>query len=585
MALLQALTIGLVALVLAPGWLFYFDVTPKIAILLAGAAFAMFAPGGAPRRFSLLIAASVVSLAVSTALSANPALSLYGTNWRRFGAVTQAAVLLLAWSVAKHCAGDPARVRIVLRGVSIASALAGTYGIAQYFGWDPLLPAAAYHIGEGEWTIVRPPGTLGYVSYFANWMTIAAFLAMSLTRLETTAPWRAAAIASAAISTIAMLLSGTRAAMLGLLAGVVMWQWARGFRISRRGAAMVCALLLGATAFYFSPAGWPMRSRARWFAEDPWGGGRLPLWRDSLRMAAHRLPFGYGLEVFTAAFPQHESRDLARRLPDYSYESPHNALLDALVSQGVPGLLLLAAFCAAGIRAALAKQHAWLAAAIAAALVTHQFAVFTAPVAALFYITIAMACALCSPSTTARLIYWPAPVAIALLYCAARYTAADLLLARAKQSLDRGETRAASAQYDQYSRLRFPGSSADLWFSRALFDAAQKRGDATAFAHAGGVAVAATRTVEDPFNAWYSEAQFAAARNDIAQTEHSLRAAIAARPTWFKPHWTLAQVLRLAGRLEEAEREAALAVDLNGGRHPEVARTLEEIRAARAARR
>jgi hypothetical protein len=57
-----------------------------------------------------------------------------------------------------------------------------------------------------------------------------------------------------------------------------------------------------------------------------------------------------------------------------------------------------------------------------------------------------------------------------------------------------------------------------------------------------------------------------------------LRAAIAAKPAWFKSHWMLAQVLRLEGRTEEALREAALAAELNGGKNPEVTRTLEEIR-------
>ena len=38
MALLQAIAIGLIALILKPGQLFYFDVTPKVAILLVGTA-------------------------------------------------------------------------------------------------------------------------------------------------------------------------------------------------------------------------------------------------------------------------------------------------------------------------------------------------------------------------------------------------------------------------------------------------------------------------------------------------------------------------------------------------------------------
>jgi hypothetical protein len=45
----------------------------------------------------------------------------------------------------------------------------------------------------------------------------------------------------------------------------------------------------------------------------------------------------------------------------------------------------------------------------------------------------------------------------------------------------------------------------------------------------------------------------------------------------------LAQLLRLEGRLREAEAEAGLGADLNGGKNPEVARTLAEIQAQRGA--
>jgi hypothetical protein len=45
----------------------------------------------------------------------------------------------------------------------------------------------------------------------------------------------------------------------------------------------------------------------------------------------------------------------------------------------------------------------------------------------------------------------------------------------------------------------------------------------------------------------------------------------------------LAQVLQAASRLKEAEAEAALAVALDGGKHPEVTSTLDRIRALGAA--
>ena len=156
MALLQAVLVGLVALIVAPGSLFYFDVTPKWSCCWPAAALLLVRPRASPPKTSRCSArCSRVSLALSTAFSANPALSLFGTNWRRYGAVAQAslsAVRLAGRAAARapcHC----------LRGISVAAAITALYGIAQYFGWDPFLPAAAYHIGEGVWTIVRPPGT------------------------------------------------------------------------------------------------------------------------------------------------------------------------------------------------------------------------------------------------------------------------------------------------------------------------------------------------------------------------------------------------------------------------------------------
>jgi len=88
----------------------------------------------------------------------------------------------------------------------------------------------------------------------------------------------------------------------------------------------------------------------------------------------------------------------------------------------------------------------------------------------------------------------------------------------------------------------------------------------------------ATRTAEDPFNAWYSLSSIRAMQNNAVGTEECLRAAIAAHPTWFKPHWTLAQVLGLESRRDEALKEAERAADLDGGKHLEVARTLQELR-------
>src|SRR5262249_51378100 len=146
------------------------------------------------------------------------------------------------------------------------------------------------------------------------------------------------------------------------------------------------------------------------------------------------------------------------------------------------------------------------------------------------------------------------PLAAGLVYCAVRLVAADHALAVAKRAIDSGQPRAAATHYARFTRWRFPGTSSGPWCLRALLDLSQKAPDATlklkAVVQAGAAAIAATQTAEDPFNAWYNEAAFDAARNDAAGAERSLRAAIATRPNWFKPHWALAQLLRLEGRQE-----------------------------------
>jgi Tfp pilus assembly protein PilF len=89
--------------------------------------------------------------------------------------------------------------------------------------------------------------------------------------------------------------------------------------------------------------------------------------------------------------------------------------------------------------------------------------------------------------------------------------------------------------------------------------------------------IAATRTSEDRENAWYNLATLFAANNDAASVERSLRNAIAWAPNWFKPHWTLAQLLELGNRHNQALAEAAKALQLDAGHDPEVTETWKQL--------
>src|ERR1017187_6230370 len=234
-----AVAVAAIALILAPGLTFSFDIAPKLIVLFLASALAAFPLRRS--RFLYLLILTALWLAVSSLLSARPALSLYGSGRRRYGALAQLAVLLLAWSIY----GQARRIGIFLRVVTAAGLLTALYGIAQYLGWDPLLPPAVYHIGEGVWTIVRPPSTLGYASYFATWLLFVIFWSLALPGKFTKV------ILLAAI--VALLLTGTRAAILGLLAGGAVWCYWRGFRLSRRTLGVRLLVLVAGVVFYFSP--------------------------------------------------------------------------------------------------------------------------------------------------------------------------------------------------------------------------------------------------------------------------------------------------------------------------------------------
>ena len=593
MALLLAIALAAVPLAIAPGWLFYFDITPKAAIVAAVAAIGLLTwrRVSVDRSFGLLIAAQAASLALAAALSANPALSAAGGNWRRFGLVSHGAVLVVALMAAGYTSGDPGRIRFLLRVIAAAGIPVSLYAILQYFGWDPFLPSASYHVGEGMWTIVRPPGTLGRANYLATYLLYVVFAGLALAGLEASGHWRRAGAAACALGVGAIVLSGTRGAILGLAIGAcVFYVWQRP-RFSRRGLAAGLAALAASAAFYFSPAGLPLRARTRWYEEDPRGGPRLGLWRDSLRMSLQRPWAGFGLETFASNYPRFESEETARTYPDMYQESPHNVYLDALTGQGVSGLAVMLGLTVWGfwrnwhLRGSLGRLAAALGASLAAGLCSLQFLVFTVPTALYFYVTLAML----SEASAAweaggrKILLWAGPPAALLLAAyAVQQVSADVILARVRRELNAGRPGEAMRLYSQERRWQLPGTGSDLWFSRALPAAAGASNDLRLRLEvqnqAFEAAIRAVSTAEDKQNAWYNLAMMFAARNDVAQTERSLREAIVQAPYWFKPHWVLAQLLFRTGRGEEAEREASAAARLNGGKNPEVEESLRQVR-------
>jgi O-antigen ligase len=603
MNILVPLIVSLVPLVISPGLLLHFDTTPKLAILIYGVSILLlfFRAGRSSlarvwkswtgRCFCVVLGLQLISLTISTLLSVDTFLSLNGSEWRGSGLYTWIAlvVFIVMTSAWFHKSQN---LSLALRWCVPTGSLIAIYTIAQYFGWDPFLPAAAYHAGEGLYTIVRPPGTLGHADYLASFLIYAVFASIALSRVPGPAWQKAASRSAALLACAAIVLTGTRSGLLGLAAGMTIflicnWRQSRRLHV----AATFIAVLLGATAFVLSPAGAKLRARAHWSMEDPLGGARPLLWRDAMRMIATRPAGGFGPETFVREFPRFQSIELARAYPDFFHESPHNILLDAVASQGVAGgIILVTAWCIAlycGIKA-WRNQHPLaspLLAGSVAMLVSHQFTVFVPATALMFFLLQAMLVGIAQDSSSDPAVDWhptaawsyaavASILAGALAVHATQLVVADRALAIARERIEAGDVTEARHAHETAMRWSPVGGQAELHYSRAMTDLAGKLTTAEqrkeAWREALAAGVRAVSDSEQRANAWYSLAMLFAAHNDQKSVERCLRNTIAWAPNWFKPHWALAQLLEIDHRYQEAVGEAATAVDRNGWKHPEV---------------
>ena len=551
-------------LLLAPGVAFSFDVTPKTAIVLLAAALCLAFPSGAwpglraawrerfGRWFLILLGLRGLGLVAATALSQNPGVSFAGSRWRQLGLPAELALTALAAAALGYVWGRPERRRALLDWVAAVSIPVSAYAILQYFGIDPLLPRELYYAGQEEWAVVRPPSTFGHAGYFATWAAPAVFLAWW--RATEAKGWRQAlAVTAAGLLVIAIVLSGTRGALIGLVLGLLMarsrWPRLRSRRVLTTAAIVAMAFL----AFVLSPAGARLRTRMIWSAQDYQGGARPWLWPESLALGAERPLTGHGLETFTAAYSRVRSEELALRYPDQTEESPHNVFLDTWVSQGLLGTAALAGITVLALLSA--RRRGMAGGAFVAALAANQFLAFTAMTEAILLLcaTLSVAPGRAAPGGSARTSAWGRAVgglaAMALVVFALQLAAAETEAERARQLVQAGRVPEAFQAYRRAEALSPPGRHYGEWFARTLYASEAFTADWADTA----LAELDPERSESPADARYLQAALMAeAGRPASEVESALLASIAAAPTWYKPRWKLAQVLQATGRPDEA---------------------------------
>jgi hypothetical protein len=503
-------------------------------------------------------------------------MSVYGTTWRRWGALSQIATIALGLVAAGACLRSTDSPALLRRIFVTTGVIAAIYGICQYFGWEILLDRRLY-VSAWDGEVVRPPSTFGHALYFANYLAMATSAALSGAVFGRKRMWRLLYAGSAVLMAVAIVMSGTRSGLIATIAGAV----AVGFQTSQRAAklrifALIVASILVAAFISILSIGAPIRHRMVQWTSDLQGGTRLLVWRDSLRMAWLGHGLAEGADTFGMRFPRYESQELAQKYPDHFHESSHNIYIDELTNNGVAGLIgLFGASLLFWNHARKGAIEHWAVPAALSLLVGHLFAVWTIPTAAAFHVLLGVHVA-SNREAKDRLARRRAPIyarAVAaccgacLLVAAVQLLANDWGEARVLSMLKAGSIAEAIESHRGLPWLGMRGPNHAGWFARQLVGlaanaSARKRADLL-WKEAEAAARSAALSGEDRIQATQLLGVILLGRGDLPAAEESCRRAADLAPNWYAPYVVLATIHREAGRTSEAESDEQRALELN----------------------
>ena len=339
---------------------------PKVVLLLAGSAIlvglmgivALSQTGERLRalrtRYVVIPCLYVGAIALSTVRGVAPRVALFGSFENQMGLITRLCFLICFFSLILSIGHTRARLQRGLWTITITGLVAATYGFAQFFGRDPFLSARLYTFDSTAGRIVRVISTLGHADYLGNFLLYTTPVSAAVA-LVARGRARLLGLIVTLLSMIVIIFTGTRGAIAGLVIGALAFalfaSWRRDESIAlrdhrswRRGAIAALMVLATMVLIVINPASSNLVARARAaVAEGASGSGRTLLWRDSLAMLPAYGLTGCGPEGFRKAFLPYKSKELAQLAPLTNNESPHNAYLDAAISNGLPGAILYTA--------------------------------------------------------------------------------------------------------------------------------------------------------------------------------------------------------------------------------------------------
>jgi O-antigen ligase/Flp pilus assembly protein TadD len=527
-----------------------------------------------------------LAMALATAFSVDPRLSLWGSHERQQGLCTLLGYLALFLLIAANLRSRPQVDRLFLAMVWGSAPLVA-YGLVQAAGLDPL----DWHTDAASPVL----STLGRANFLGSYLVLVLPVTLRQTLLARR-PWPYAVLAGGQLACLAF--SQARGAWIGLGAAALTFGLAWAVVAGKRRLALMVMLGTALGVAFVASLNWPgspLASLGRLSGLDRLAtlarldagstAARLTIWRATLPLIAARPWLGYGPEamraVFAHVFPPQLVYYQGRHV---SVDRAHNLWLDLGMSAGLVGLVAFTALLAGvgwitwhRLRAASDRweQVTWvaLAAALAGHLVDLQFGFDLTAGATFFWLLLGLSAAMgrplvapmpgevAFPKLNALLLYLPPGLATLSLVglIGLRPFLADVSCWQAQQGTRQVSERLVAAQravqlwaLEPEYRVRL----AWIYLQLGQFPAGE-----TQLAAAGSLQ-------PDAPGLWAARGEFYALWGQVEpdryrQAEAAYRRALDLAPNIAAYHTSLGLVLAQQGRLEEGLLELERATDLD----------------------
>ncbi len=289
----------------------------------------------------------------STVFAVSPSMSLFGGHGQYTGLLTLFLCGVLAFLITQLLSGRERLVELT-RSVMVGGLIVGGVGVFQAMGVDLLsMPAS-----EG-WMLARGSSTIGNPDLTGTYLVVPLIVAVALAFAERARGWRITALVATAVMGSALTLTLTRGAWIGALVGVVVLgvairrssievtSRAKQAAIGVTGVAIVSGLLVAPQLI----------GRFTELASgQAAGGGRLVLWAEALKVIGAHPMLGTGPDGYVYGWwATHSLASVALGGADYAVGDPHNALLYAAATLGIPALLVALALIGVVLKSAAAS--------------------------------------------------------------------------------------------------------------------------------------------------------------------------------------------------------------------------------------